>query len=221
MPVDSKGNPRIEPPPGFLNVECGSGTRSGATSSTSIAGESCKSTRSRGSNVETAASESSGQLIREPSGGLGWPSWSRWMRLGNLATGVVAMVSMKKLSCFVGRHRWTTVIEQGESYRTCATCGRTPGSTRQAPDEPSGPRLPQAELRRYMKRRLKALRCLVLSHRWVPHHNDEEPYRECRRCGKRDFVRVPPSRRSRGLRRPRNRWSLTISWRCAARRGIA
>jgi hypothetical protein len=42
-------------------------------------------------------------------------------------------------------------------------------------------------------RRLKALRCFVLSHKWAPRHNDEEPYRECRRCGKRDFVNYHPA----------------------------
>jgi hypothetical protein len=35
---------------------------------------------------------------------------------------------MKRLACLVGRHSWTTVVEQGESYRTCAACGRTPRS---------------------------------------------------------------------------------------------
>ena len=35
----------------------------------------------------------------------------------------------------------------------------------------------------------KTLSCVVLSHGWVPLHNGEEPYRECRRCGKRDFRR--------------------------------
>jgi hypothetical protein len=33
---------------------------------------------------------------------------------------------MKKLSCMLGRHVWTTVVEGGESYRTCAVCGRMP-----------------------------------------------------------------------------------------------
>jgi hypothetical protein len=38
----------------------------------------------------------------------------------------------------------------------------------------------------------KTLRCVVLSHKWVPRHNDEEPYLECRRCGKRDLVNYHP-----------------------------
>ena len=39
----------------------------------------------------------------------------------------------------------------------------------------------------------KTLSCVVLSHGWVPLHNGEEPYRECRRCGKRDFVNYHPA----------------------------
>ena len=50
-----------------------------------------------------------------------------------------------------------------------------------------------------MHRRLKVLRCLVLSHKWVPHHNGEEPYTECRRCGKRDFVQYHPEGKFRDL----------------------
>jgi hypothetical protein len=33
---------------------------------------------------------------------------------------------LKKLACFVGRHRWATVVAEGESYRRCSVCGRTP-----------------------------------------------------------------------------------------------
>ena len=32
----------------------------------------------------------------------------------------------KKLSCWVGRHVWTTRVEQGEKYRVCSECGGTP-----------------------------------------------------------------------------------------------
>ena len=33
---------------------------------------------------------------------------------------------MKRLACIVGRHNWTTVAEQGESYRMCSACGKIP-----------------------------------------------------------------------------------------------
>jgi hypothetical protein len=45
----------------------------------------------------------------------------------------------KKLACRLGRHDWTTRVEEGESYKVCAACGKT------APDSPrpgSGPREP-------------------------------------------------------------------------------
>ena len=32
----------------------------------------------------------------------------------------------KKLSCWVGRHTWTTRVEQGEAHRVCSKCGGTP-----------------------------------------------------------------------------------------------
>jgi hypothetical protein len=32
----------------------------------------------------------------------------------------------KKLACWVGRHTWTTRVEQGESITVCAACGKTP-----------------------------------------------------------------------------------------------
>jgi hypothetical protein len=32
----------------------------------------------------------------------------------------------KVLSCWVGRHSWTTRVEQGESYKVCSKCGKTP-----------------------------------------------------------------------------------------------
>ena len=32
----------------------------------------------------------------------------------------------KKLSCWVGRHALTTQVEQGESYKVCSACGKTP-----------------------------------------------------------------------------------------------
>ena len=30
----------------------------------------------------------------------------------------------KKLSCWIGRHAWTTRVEQGESYKVCSVCGK-------------------------------------------------------------------------------------------------
>jgi len=32
----------------------------------------------------------------------------------------------KKLSCWVGRHTWTTRVEKGEAHRVCSKCGGTP-----------------------------------------------------------------------------------------------
>jgi len=32
----------------------------------------------------------------------------------------------KKLSCWLGRHEWTTRIEQGQSYKICSICGKMP-----------------------------------------------------------------------------------------------
>jgi hypothetical protein len=31
----------------------------------------------------------------------------------------------KKLACKLGRHDWTTRVEEGESYKVCANCGKT------------------------------------------------------------------------------------------------
>ena len=36
----------------------------------------------------------------------------------------------KMLSCWVGRHSWTTRVEQGESYEVCSNCGKTPRSVK-------------------------------------------------------------------------------------------
>ena len=30
-----------------------------------------------------------------------------------------------KLSCWIGRHTWTTQVEQGESYKVCSVCGKS------------------------------------------------------------------------------------------------
>ena len=32
----------------------------------------------------------------------------------------------KKLACRLGRHDWTTRVEEGESYKVCAACGKEP-----------------------------------------------------------------------------------------------
>ena len=32
---------------------------------------------------------------------------------------------MKKLACRLGRHEWTTRVEDGESWEVCAACGKT------------------------------------------------------------------------------------------------
>jgi len=32
----------------------------------------------------------------------------------------------KKLACWFGRHKWEKRVDQGESYETCAECGKTP-----------------------------------------------------------------------------------------------
>jgi len=40
---------------------------------------------------------------------------------------------MKRLARIVGRHRWTTVIERGESYRVCSACGKIPKGPRSGP----------------------------------------------------------------------------------------
>jgi hypothetical protein len=32
---------------------------------------------------------------------------------------------LKKLACRLGRHDWTTRVEEGESYKVCAACGKS------------------------------------------------------------------------------------------------
>jgi len=36
----------------------------------------------------------------------------------------------KKLACRLGRHDWTRHVEEGESYKVCANCGKTPRASR-------------------------------------------------------------------------------------------
>ena len=38
----------------------------------------------------------------------------------------------KKLACRMGRHEWTTRVEEGESYKVCASCGKTPQGSRRS-----------------------------------------------------------------------------------------
>jgi len=33
---------------------------------------------------------------------------------------------MKTFSCLVGRHSWTTTVENGETFTTCKVCGAEP-----------------------------------------------------------------------------------------------
>ena len=44
----------------------------------------------------------------------------------------------KKLACRLGRHDWTTRVEEGESYRVCAACGKA-AQTRGRPGSESNP----------------------------------------------------------------------------------
>jgi hypothetical protein len=34
---------------------------------------------------------------------------------------------MKRLSCWIGRHSWTTRIEKGEEFSVCSVCGKQSG----------------------------------------------------------------------------------------------
>ena len=48
----------------------------------------------------------------------------------------------KKLSCWFGRHDLTTRVEQGESYKVCSNCGKTPRGVRgdiRGPGSGTGP----------------------------------------------------------------------------------
>jgi hypothetical protein len=42
---------------------------------------------------------------------------------------------MKKLACRLGRHDWTTRVEEGESYEVCASCGKSPKGSRHSGSE--------------------------------------------------------------------------------------
>jgi hypothetical protein len=33
--------------------------------------------------------------------------------------------TVKRLACRLGRHDWTTRVEEGESYKVCAACGKS------------------------------------------------------------------------------------------------
>jgi hypothetical protein len=40
----------------------------------------------------------------------------------------------KPLSCWVGRHDWTTRVDQGEKYKVCSKCGGAPRRGMKNPD---------------------------------------------------------------------------------------
>ena len=42
----------------------------------------------------------------------------------------------KKLSCWLGRHVWTTRVEQGEAFQVCSECGRPPRDRTKGPENP-------------------------------------------------------------------------------------
>ena len=42
---------------------------------------------------------------------------------------------MMKLACKLGRHEWTTRVEEGESYKVCAFCGKSPKGSRHSGSE--------------------------------------------------------------------------------------
>jgi hypothetical protein len=50
----------------------------------------------------------------------------------------------RKLACRLGRHDWTTHVEEGESYKVCAACGKLPREPRQ-PGEPTAHAFPHGE----------------------------------------------------------------------------
>jgi hypothetical protein len=33
---------------------------------------------------------------------------------------------MRPLACWIGRHEWTSRVEQGQSYTVCVSCGAEP-----------------------------------------------------------------------------------------------
>jgi hypothetical protein len=40
---------------------------------------------------------------------------------------------MRSLAYWIGRHEWTSRVEQGERYKVCARCGKEPRRRRGAP----------------------------------------------------------------------------------------
>jgi hypothetical protein len=40
---------------------------------------------------------------------------------------------MKRFACWIGRHRWETHVEQGESYTVSSACGKIPNPPRSGP----------------------------------------------------------------------------------------
>jgi hypothetical protein len=43
----------------------------------------------------------------------------------------------KSLACMIGRHRWTTRVEEAETYEVCAACGATSRDSRGSKSLPS------------------------------------------------------------------------------------
>jgi hypothetical protein len=41
----------------------------------------------------------------------------------------------KKLACRLGRHEWTARVEEDESYKVCASCGKSPKGSRRSGSE--------------------------------------------------------------------------------------
>ena len=37
---------------------------------------------------------------------------------------------MKPLACWIGRHEWTSRVDEGERYKVCARCGKEPRGRR-------------------------------------------------------------------------------------------
>ena len=40
---------------------------------------------------------------------------------------------MKRLACWIGRHKWELRIDHGDEFKVCAVCGRSPRPRRTGP----------------------------------------------------------------------------------------
>jgi hypothetical protein len=36
---------------------------------------------------------------------------------------------MKRLACWIGRHKWELRTDHGDEFKVCAMCGKVPGDT--------------------------------------------------------------------------------------------